>query len=270
MITSLVTWSLIFILGASFGSFASAMAYRIPKNISWTNDRSICPICNHVLTVRDLFPFFSWLLNGGKCRHCKASISIIYPVLELVTGVLALLLFLNLGLSLYTFTLIFSLPFLIALLVIDLRYYILPNILTGILAALAFGFIVIYAVSQFALYDGAQAAFGQYVQLKAAGGVIFWALMSAGLYALLPYGAGKITALILRRPSLGFGDVKLFAVIGLWLGVQVLPIFLILTGVIGVIFGSIWKIKVKTNKFPFGPAIITAFLICVIWIKSAP
>ena len=88
--------------------------------------------------------------------------------------------------------------------------------------------------------------------------------MGAIVYGLFVWGLGKIVALTLKKEALGFGDVKLFAVCGLWLGLTNLPIFLILSGILGVVFGFAWSCYKKQQIFPFGPAIIAAFLLILL------
>lgn len=113
-----------FSLGACLGSFASALIWRIPLQKPWFYEikkgqkdyvRSECTTCNRTLTFYDLIPIFSWIFQKGQCRKCHKSISIIYPILEAVFGLLCLVLFLGLGLSflalIASFLLIFSFVF---------------------------------------------------------------------------------------------------------------------------------------------------------------
>lgn len=74
------------ILGLIFGSFITMLGYRLPRRLSIVRPRSSCPACHHALGVKDLFPVFSWLMSGGRCRHCKAPISARYPILEVLTS----------------------------------------------------------------------------------------------------------------------------------------------------------------------------------------
>ncbi len=86
--------------------------------------------------------------------------------------------------------------------------------------------------------------------------------ISAIIFGGFAFAIRGLGAFILRKEALGMGDVKLFAAIGLWLPVSMLPNFLILAGGIGIVFGIIWRLTQKTNLFPFGPAIIVSFSIC--------
>lgn len=78
---------LFFCLGLCFGSFLSAVTYRVPRKLNWTTDRSRCTSCGHALGVPDLVPVFSWMFLRGRCRHCGTSISVRYPLLELGFGI---------------------------------------------------------------------------------------------------------------------------------------------------------------------------------------
>ncbi len=92
----------IFVLGAIFGSFLSAVVYRVRLEESFVKGRSRCPNCNHTLAVLDLFPIVSWLLLGGKCRYCQKGISWQYPLTEVCLGLAFLLAYIASG-SLTTF-----------------------------------------------------------------------------------------------------------------------------------------------------------------------
>jgi len=224
-------------LGLIFGSFASALVHRIPLGIGWGRQRSACPACAHVLGVRDLVPLFSWLFLRGRCRYCAAPIGMRYPLIELSTMMLCVLVGLVFGVGLPGLVVMLAMPFLVAMLVIDLDHMILPDQLNIILFVL--GLIYVF-VSESLRFETA--------------------LLGAVLYAGLLWVTGWVMRLLLRRDAVGFGDVKFFAVAGLWLGPMMLPLFLCLSGVIGVAFGVIWK-KVRGGAvFPFGPALIAALI----------
>ncbi len=93
----------IFIIGTLFGSFFSLANYRIPRKKDIVYTRSFCPKCNHNLSFLDLIPILSFVFQGGKCRYCKEKISIRYPLLELGTGILFLLMYIIFGFSVYFF-----------------------------------------------------------------------------------------------------------------------------------------------------------------------
>lgn len=235
-------------LGLIFGSFASAVSYRIPRDMPWVNARSECTTCHHTLGLADLVPVFSWLFAGGKCRHCKTPIGARYPVIEGVTVLLCVGVFHLVGLNAAGLVLMLAMPFLVALIVIDLDHMILPDQLNLILFVLGLVYLAVTATDP--LPGGLVAAWGA-------------GLAGAVLYAGLLYAVGWLMTCLMKRDAVGFGDVKFLAVAGLWLGVAMLPVFLILSGLCGIVFGLIWKIIGRGDAFPFGPSIILAFMACL-------
>ncbi len=246
---------LVAIVGLVLGSFATALAYRVPRGIPWAMSksyepvRSACTSCNKSLKISDLIPVFSWLINRGMCRHCKKSISFYYPATELMVMMASICAYLIFGLSVQAFFLIAALPFLAALFLIDIETLTLPDQLTGVLAVLGIGFLAVN---------------------------IFWAqsiTLTAALYeygvAVLLYGwvawlMGAIMSRFVGQSALGFGDVKFFAIAGLWLGVANMGWFFALSGILGVGFAIIWRLYKGNQVFPFGPALIAAFFVLFI------
>lgn len=243
--------------GLVFGSFASALIYRIPRDIPWfyhpANDenkkaqacRSACPHCGYTLRVRDLIPIFSWLFLRGQCRQCGARISPMYPLAEMAVLGGFLSVYFGFGLDWTYLALYLLVPVLVALLFIDVEHYILPDGLVlsaGILAALHWGL----------LWSQSLVSKDDILSLYIAGVLIF------GFFAWI---LGLIVSRLLKKDALGFGDVKFFAVAGLWLGVLKLSYFAILSGFLGVLLGAIWKMAGKGEVFPFGPALIIALFV---------
>ena len=241
------------VLGLAFGSFASALIHRIPAGQSVWNakDRSACPHCGQTLKVRDLIPVFSWLIAKGRCRYCGAKLSALYPLLEMTACILALVvLFLYQGSGLAEqVVVVFTIPFLLSLFVIDFQHKILPNALVLILAVLG--------VMRLATVLVADMDAGKMLAFESGLGTFVFGL-TAWLMAFL-------MEKILKKPALGMGDVKFFAVVGLWLGISDLAAFCILSGILGVILGLIWQKVRKEAAFPFGPALVASFftLLCL-------
>lgn len=112
-----------FVLGACFGSFATALIWRIPRKIPWIYEtdnkgnkkpvRSKCTNCDRILTEVDLIPIFSWIFQGGKCRGCHSRISSIYPILEIICGLSGAIFFIYNGISIFSFLLLLWIVFLI-------------------------------------------------------------------------------------------------------------------------------------------------------------
>lgn len=117
-LTSLIAL-FIFIFGTIIGSFLNVLIYRIPLKLDFVKGRSFCPHCHHELQALDLFPVFSYLFLGGKCRYCKAKISWRYPAIELLTGVLFTLAYLHFGTTLQTLIALILTADLIVLALID-------------------------------------------------------------------------------------------------------------------------------------------------------
>lgn len=221
------------LFGLIFGSFITALSYRLPRGISIAHGRSACPSCGATLAVRDLVPVFSWVLHGGRCRACKASISWRYPAIELLMAALfasAVLLVSNpiaLALTLA------ATPVMVALGVIDAENQRLPNGLLAVLAVLALGLRYVT--------DGAVV-----VALSAAA-IIFASALALDWFARR----------ILGQPGLGMGDAKLMGIVALAL--PLLPLFIVLTasGFMGVLLAFAFRLR-SVRTFPFGPPILAA------------
>jgi prepilin signal peptidase PulO-like enzyme (type II secretory pathway) len=256
------------LFGLMLGSFATALIHRIPADIPWSfprpgkkagegaatglrsMPRSACPQCGATLGVFDLIPLFSWIFLGGKCRACHAPIGWVYPAVELATALGCVGLFFGWGLSALSLLAMLAVPFLVALTVIDFRHLILPNTLNALLAGLWAVFIAA------AFMTGADPA-----------GVVhylFMGLTGGFCYGLLSFLLGLLVKIWLKKEALGLGDVKFFAVAGLWLGLPLLPAFLMAAGILGVIMGSVYRIVIKEAYFPFGPALIAAFYLLLL------
>jgi leader peptidase (prepilin peptidase)/N-methyltransferase len=248
-------------MGLILGSFASALIYRIPNDISWVKskdsnkgfERSFCPSCNKKLQIKDLVPLFSWLLLKGECRYCSEPISKRYPIIEGLSLLACLGIYFTMGLSIKGMLLMAMVPFLISLLFIDLDFKILPNQLLIILAFLAALLLVYQGVFIIKPYDLGAFALD----------VILGALIYSGLVYLIGVTAKKI----LRKETLGFGDVKFFALAGALLGLSNISSFFIVSGFLGIILGLYWKIIKKDEYFPFGPALILSLYVNILMIS---
>jgi len=234
------------------------MAFRLPRGISMvTRVRSSCPSCGGRLTAVDLVPLFSYIFLGGKCRQCRAPIGWHYPAIELATVLLCLAFYARFGLFLQVLPLLLLAPVMTAMADIDFRFKIIPdglNLSVALLALLGFGLGA-------ALSAYPQAYIGD-TGLAMAGGALLYGL-----------GAWFLRGLFLwrmRREALGLGDVKFFAAAGLWFGPDPaqLAIFLMVSGVAGIVLALFWHRLTKERAFPFGPALLLAFL-AVLFCKGA-
>lgn len=235
---------IVILIGLIAGSFSSALIYRVPLKLNWISERSACPKCNHNLGVFDLFPVVSWVFSGRKCRYCSTKIPARYPLLECFSAVACLGIYSVFGFSIESLICIASVPFLISLLMIDLEHFILPNQL--VLAVFSLGSVRL----GYAAFMGVS---------------ILPYIYGAFFFAFLSWFIGFAMEKVLKKEALGFGDVKFFCVAGLWLGVEILPYFLMAAGILGVIFALIWQKINKSALFPFGPALIASLYILLLY-----
>ena len=231
---------LVFLTGLCFGSFATMASHRLPRDEEIVTTPSHCPRCDHRLGWRDLFPVFSWLASAGKCRYCAAEVSFRYPAIELLCGLLWLGLFLQHGPSLVFLTLALFATALLILLVADLETGLIPDQLHFVLFPLGL------------LYHWLLG--GDWTDVLAA-------TLTAGFIGLaLHYGYFWLRG----RHGLGFGDVKFLPSAGLWLGsLNLLVVYLFYAGLLGVVFGLFWRVVIKEERFPFGPALVVALFALV-------
>lgn len=243
------------LLGLCLGSFATALAWRLPRGISMTaKARSACASCGHDLSARDLVPLLSWIFLRGRCRHCAARVGWQYPLIELSTLGLCLALHIAFGFSAVTLCAFVIAPVLAAMTDIDFRYKILPDVLNGVLALAGLAAIV---AASLAAFDGPAHAATMLGQ----------ALLAAILYGGLAWGLRFLFLKLMRKEALGLGDVKFFAAAGVWLGLSpdTLAAFLMLSGVFGVLIALLWRRCTGEAEFPFGPALIASFLCVLFW-----
>ena len=232
---------LLALFGLAIGSFLNVVIVRVPSGESLVRPPSKCPLCEHEIAARDNIPILSWLLLKGRCRNCGEPIPAGYPLVEAGNAALWVLSGVVFGASaeVVPYALLFSV--LLALSVIDLELYILPNKITypSILASL----VIIPLLAVVATDDPAAAILG-----AAIGAVGFAGFL---LVLLLAW------ELILRKEGMGMGDVKLAVLLGLWIGYinPLLCLFaLIASSVIGLIVGAgILVVRRESRPFPFGP-----------------
>lgn len=266
----------IFLLGATVGSFANVCIYRIPwqKSVIWPG--SHCPRCLNVIRALDNIPILGWILLRGKCRTCRLPIAVRYPLIEALGGVLFV--------AVYYFGMVFPgrqsldvidfgrvgyhlilVAFLLIATFIDYDYQILPDEITfpGMILGLAIGALV--------------------PEIRPAPGTAAtaWDGFLVGLYGLL-IGGGVIWAvrifgrIVFRREAMGFGDVTLMAMIGAFLGWQIIPPALFLAAILGLVHAFL-KVLNTIRKFlsgrglssadreiPFGPYLSMAALLLML------
>ena len=224
-----------FVLGTVMGSAMTCLGDRLAEGKSWVKGRSECDACHHELTGRDLIPVVSYLRNHGKCRYCGAKLSSKYLWTELLSGIVFLLIFLKEGMTDGTVIIQWGLcSALLALSITDLDCYIIPDRMIVFL-------ILWWFVS---------------LTMKAVNGTLdTHMVMDAVLGACIPSVCVLILSLImdhvLKKESMGGGDIKLLFALGLYLGLAGSVLLLIVACIIGLIFVVI----LKQEKIPFGPSI---------------
>lgn len=240
-----LTYTFIFIFGLIFGSFLNVVISRLPKNESLIHPPSHCPNCGNRVRFYDNIPVISYLILRGKCRDCGQTISIQYPLVELVTGLLLLGLYHKYGLTWNFISYTLLTLFLVPIAVIDLYSKLILNKLT--VPAFLFGilYVVIFHFENL-LNHGL-------------------AILVGGGFLLLLAWIGK---LCFKKDSMGMGDVKLMMVIGAFMGFpQVLLCLLIGVYIAAVIIliGFITKRITLGDQIPFGPFIALGTLVYLLW-----
>jgi leader peptidase (prepilin peptidase)/N-methyltransferase len=256
------------IVGLMMGSFLNVVIHRLPKmmerewrhqcaelNEQQTEDlapynlvipRSACPHCGHRISALENIPVISYLLLRGKCKGCGAAISLRYPIVEALSGILSAYAAWHFGFGLAGLGALLFIWALIALTFIDFDTQLLPDSIT--LPLLWLGLLLnIYGKYT----DGLQSAV-----IGAAGGYL--ALWS--VYWLFKLATGK--------DGMGFGDFKLLAAIGAWLGWQMLPLVILLSSLVGAVVGIVLIVAARHGRsvpIPFGPYLAGGGLIALFW-----
>ena len=255
------------LLGLCIGSFLNVVIYRTPKmmeqewrqncqmllhpeqalidqsKLTLSKPASTCPKCHSAIRWYQNIPVVSWLILRGRCASCQNPISIRYPLIELLTAICSLVIALVFGASLQMLFGLLLTWTLIALTFIDFDTQLLPDRYTLTLAALGL------AVNSYAIYTSPTAAIWGYI----IGFLCLWIV-----YYLFKIVTGK--------EGMGYGDFKLLAALGAWMGPLMLPLIVLLSSLVGAIIGIILlKIRKENKAFAFGPYIAIAGWIAFIW-----
>lgn len=207
--------------------------------------RSACPSCGHKITAIENIPVLSYLALRGKCSKCRAPIGSRYPLVELLTGVLTGFVAWHFGVTWQAFFAIIYLWALITLTFIDADTTLLPDDIT--LPLLWLGLLINVAGTFTTLQSAVVGAVAGYLALWS----VYWAFK-----------------LITGKEGMGYGDFKLLAALGAWLGWQMLPLVILLSAMVGTIVGVagiVLQGREKGAKLPFGPYLAAAGLIAIIW-----
>lgn len=228
----------VFALGLIIGSFINVCALRYDTKEDAIHGRSHCPQCNHTLRYYDLIPLFSWIFLKGKCRYCKAKISIRYPLIELITAIVFVLIFNKFLISYQTIIYLIIATTLIYAALVDMQIMIIPDRTHIILVICA---IILILFNNTTLFDK----------------------LIGALIVSIPL---LIIAYITK--GMGYGDVKLMASAGLILGVKGIILSIIIGSILGSIYGII---QMRTNdansktEMPLGPHLIIAIIFTMLY-----
>ena len=240
----------IFIFGAVIGSFLNVCIYRIPRSKSIVKPNSFCPNCEKPIKFYDNIPIISYIVLGGKCRHCNAKISKRYPLIELLTAILFFYFYRHVGPSFELFIMWFFIALLIVIAFIDYDFQIIPDILSigGLVAGVLFAIVrpyFKYLDPKFGFLDA-----------------IYGVLIGGGILFIIAYGYQLIT----KREGMGGGDIKLLAMIGAFIGLKGVIFSLVSGSLFGTIVGiPLMLIKKENTKYaiPFGPFLSLGALIYI-------
>jgi leader peptidase (prepilin peptidase)/N-methyltransferase len=255
------------LFGLLIGSFLNVVIHRLPKMMQRESDnycaveggkdmphtapynlmvpRSACPHCQHQITALENIPVVSYLVLRGKCSNCKAPISSRYPAIELLTGALSALLVWQFGSGVAGLATLLFLYLLIAMTFIDADTQLLPDDLT--LPLLWAGLLLNINGTFASLHDAVIGAMAGYLSLW----LVYWAYK-----------------LVRGREGMGYGDFKLLAALGAWLGWTMLPTIILLSSVVGSVCGIVLMIVNKRGfdyQIPFGPYLAAAGLIALLY-----
>jgi len=248
---------LIFIFGLVVGSFLNCVIYRLNSGQSFLKGKSFCPYCHHLLSWQDLIPIFSFLILKGRCRYCHQKISWQYPLVEISTAFL----FLLISLKFFTIVNFISIgillilaSFLVVIFVYDLKHYIIPDkiIYSAIVLAFLYQLFRIWNLEfvsnlGFRIWD-------------------FLTLINPLISAILAAGFFFMIVLVSRGKWMGMGDVKLAFFMGLFLGWPKILVALFLAFFIGASIGLILIAlgkKTLKSEIPFGPFLVTGTFLAV-------
>ena len=233
------------IIGLVVGSFLNVVIYRLPNNKSIIKPRSKCTGCGTQIGWYDNIPVISYILLAAKCRNCESPISIRYPLVEFICGMMTLMLINIYGLSFEFITVVLICYMLIAITFIDVDYFIIPN------DFIIFGFVISIISHGFNL-----------IPLS----------LAQGFYGLLTFGGtlfvmGALGTFIFKKQALGFGDVKLGLVLGSFLGAELSLLALFFSFIFGGFMSLILLITKEVgddHMIPFGPSMAAATLLTIL------
>lgn len=228
--------SIFFLFGIILGSFFNVVGLRLPQNLPFHNDRSYCPQCKQQLSWYELIPIISYVIQRGKCRHCQTQISIIYPIIEVITGLLFVFCYMKVGFELELLTILLLVSMLMILFVSDITYMLIPNKILLFFLPL---FILMRIISPLTPWNDA----------------IIGAIVGYVLIAII---------ILASKGGMGAGDMKLLGLLGIVLGWQQTLLTFFIAAFLGAVIGGCLMLLNKVKKqepIPFGPYIALGALL---------
>ena len=265
-------YTIVVVFSLLIGSFLNVVIYRLPKMLEqgWKSEcrefladelakpiqvdespitlstpSSSCPKCQHKIRFYENIPVISWVFLKGKCSQCKAKISLRYPMVELATAILSVVIAANYGVTFTTLMLLVLTWGLICLTLIDVDHMLLPDQIT--LPLLWLGLLININGAIVPLQDAIVGAVAGYMSLFS----IFW-----------------LFKLITGKDGMGHGDFKLVALFGAWIGWQLLPLLILMASAVGAVIGislMVFKNHQREQAIPFGPYLAIAGWITLLW-----
>lgn len=272
----MIFYAVVALFSLLIGSFLNVVIYRLPKimeqgwykecrefladelpktkenksdtketAITLSKPNSTCPNCGHLIRFYENIPVISWLFLKGKCSQCKNKISVRYPIIELTTAFLGTIIAVNYGVTSTALFIILLTYALICLTMIDFDHMLLPDQIT--LPFLWLGLLVNINGAIVPLQDAVIGAVAGYMSLYC----VFW-----------------LFKLITGKEGMGYGDFKLVALFGAWIGWQLLPLLILMASAVGAVIGislMVFKNHQREQAIPFGPYLAIAGWITMIW-----
>jgi len=247
---AIITQIFFFLFGSAIGSFLNVCIYRIPREKSIVNPPSACPACDKPIRFYDNIPILSYIVLRGKCRDCGTKISVRYPLVELLTSTLFLILYRKLGFTFELFVFLIFVSLLIAISFIDLDFQIIPDILS--IGGVVLGFLLAIGRPFFRNIDPKFGILDSLYGIGLGGGLLFaiaWSYQFAT-----------------KREGMGGGDIKLLAMVGAFCGIKGVIFSLVSGSILGTIVGiPLMLSKQENTKYaiPFGPFLSLGALVYV-------
>ncbi|MGE4357767.1 MAG: A24 family peptidase [Candidatus Omnitrophota bacterium] len=240
----------IFVIGAFVGSFLNVCISRLPEGKSIIYPPSHCPDCHKNIRWYDNIPLLSYFILRGRCRYCGKRISPRYLFVELLTAIIFLLFYSLYGITEKFFIYLVLFSSLEVAAFIDLKYQIIPDVISvsGIVLGILFSLIFPEIHQENSFLSSLQKSFSGLI----IGGGMIWL-------------TGFLGKLVFKKEAMGFGDVKLMAMLGSFLGVKKIVLTFFLAPFFGLIFGIFYFLRTKSHYIPYGPFLILSALISLVW-----